>query len=481
MTQPIPQRIGKYIIESTLGQGAMGVVYKGLDPHIERVVAIKVIRTAAFDEDELAGALVRFQREAQAAGRLMHPNVVTVYEYGEEGEAAYIAMEYVEGRTFKEIFADSKRLDLAEIVDLFRQLLLGLGYAHEFGVIHRDIKPANIVLNERGQVKIMDFGIARVESSSLTMAGTVVGTPAYMAPELISGEPIDQRCDLFAAGVILYQLLTGEKPFAGDSMTAIMHKVVNMEPVAPSILVAGLPPQLDEIIAKALAKDPASRFQTALEFSNALGEIVLGGNGVAPEDGHDTDATVCLTGSAEPGTQVIKQGVQLTSGRFVGVVALGLIVALCVFWGWFWWQGRDAEPVPSVQPPVDIIEKPQAEEVTVEDVEELPVEQPVVQPAEQPVGHDINLPVQTSEIVVTAPPVEGETFPPVLEESGSHVTFMPDSMVPKDNTAPVVHPVEETSPSPVEDPKLGSALPGTAPFEQGEGVSPGRLLREDEW
>ncbi len=266
----LPKSIGKYTILGILGRGAMGVVYKGLDPLIKRTVAIKVIRKAAFADDEQAEAMGRFRREAQAAGRLIHPNIVTIYEYGEENDTAFIAMEYVEGRGLKEILSAQPGFALAEVADILNQLLTGLQYAHANGIVHRDIKPDNLIFSPDGTLKIMDFGIARLESSSLTMAGSVMGTPSYMAPELFSGEKIDQRSDLFSAGIILYQLLTGRKPFSGSSMTTIMHQVVNIMPTKPSQLDSRLPAPLDRLVQTSLAKNPANRFQNGADFLSAL-------------------------------------------------------------------------------------------------------------------------------------------------------------------------------------------------------------------
>jgi serine/threonine protein kinase len=248
----------------------MGVVYKGFDPHIERTVAIKVIRKAAFADDELTEVLGRFKHEAQAAGRLVHPNIVTVYEYGEENDTAFIAMEYIEGKSLKELMADKATFTLAEVDDILSQLITGLHYAHTAGIVHRDIKPDNLIFTLEGTLKIMDFGVARLESSSLTRAGSVMGTPSYMAPELFNGEEIDQRSDLFSAGIILYQLLTGRKPFSGSSMTAIMHQVINVTPTNPSQLDNRLPAPLDRLIQTSLAKNPANRFQNGTDFLVAL-------------------------------------------------------------------------------------------------------------------------------------------------------------------------------------------------------------------
>lgn len=270
MMADIPQKLGKYEIKRELGRGAMGIVYEGWDPMIARHVALKTVRREQLERSEADEMLSRFQREAQAAGRLNHPNVVAVYDFGEDPDGtAYIAMEYVEGKELKDYFDRQERFSLPETVRLMRELLGALGHAHAHGIVHRDIKPANIFILASGQAKVGDFGIARIESSNLTQAGSVLGTPAYMSPEQFMGQRVDGRSDLFSAGVILYQFLTGEKPFAGQ-LTTIMHKVLKEDPIAPSELNVQAPPAFDAVVRKAMAKRPEERYQTAQEFADAL-------------------------------------------------------------------------------------------------------------------------------------------------------------------------------------------------------------------
>ena len=272
----LPQRLGKYEIRRELGRGAMGVVYEGWDPGIQRRVAIKTVRRDQLESSEAAEILQRFQREAQAAGRLAHPNIVGIYDFGEDVGAegvitAYIAMEFVDGRELKSYFDSDERFPLAEVKRLMGELLAALGHAHKHGIVHRDIKPANVILLADGTVKVADFGIARIESSNLTQAGAVLGTPSYMSPEQFMGQTVDGRSDLFSAGVILYQFLTGDKPFAG-TVTTIMHKVLKEDPVPPSELNFQIPRSFDAVLRHALAKRPDERYQSAAEFAEALME-----------------------------------------------------------------------------------------------------------------------------------------------------------------------------------------------------------------
>ncbi|RZI98695.1 MAG: serine/threonine protein kinase, partial [Haliea sp.] len=270
-------KLGKYQIRRPLGKGAMGVVYEGFDPVIERTVAIKTILPSQLNSSEASAIMARFKREAQAAGRLNHPGIVAVYDYGEEiaqdvseedatmmavppassQRIAYIAMEFVKGKELKEYLDKGDRFPLSEVARIMDEILDAMDHAHSQGVIHRDMKPANVMLLDGGRVKVADFGIARVEASELTQAGTVMGTPSYMSPEQFMGHTVDGRSDLFSCGVILYQLLTGERPFTGETSTTIMYKVLREEPAPPSALNLSLAPALDAVVAKALAKQPA--------------------------------------------------------------------------------------------------------------------------------------------------------------------------------------------------------------------------------
>jgi len=268
MSESAP-KLGKYELLRELGRGAMGVVYEAFDPSIERFVALKTIRRDQLEGAEAQDMIGRFQREAKAAGRLNHPNIVSIYDFGEDGGTSFIAMELVSGRELKSYFADKERFSIAEVVRVMSQLLDALEYSHSYGVVHRDIKPANIIILADGKIKVADFGIARIETSQYTQAGTVLGTPAYMSPEQFMGQTVDRRSDVFSAGVVLYEFLAGERPFTGTA-TTIMHKVLMEEPLPPSMLNVQVPKPFDAVVKKALAKRPEDRFQTAREFAEAI-------------------------------------------------------------------------------------------------------------------------------------------------------------------------------------------------------------------
>ncbi len=276
----------------------MGTVYEGWDPVIARRVAIKTVRITDAEDAETEEQLARFRREAQAAGRLIHPNIVGVFDYGESNDVAYIVMEFVDGPSVKSLLDKQERFALPDILRIMEDLLTGLQFSHERGVVHRDIKPANLMLTTAGQAKIADFGIARIESSSMTQAGTVLGTPAYMSPEQFMGEVVDARSDLYSSGVVLYQLLTGERPFEGG-LSAIMHKVLNTEPPAPSLISVTCPAAFDAVVRKAMARRPEDRFQSATEFLQALRAAAAGGRGEEPADTGD-EATLVAPAAAAP-------------------------------------------------------------------------------------------------------------------------------------------------------------------------------------
>ena len=263
-------RLGKYRIDGLLGQGAMGIVYKAFDTAIERFVALKTIRTELLAGDNATEWLARFKREVQAAGRCQHPNIVTIFEYGEDRGAPYIAMEYVEGRELKHHLQERVIFAVKPALRIIAQVLDALGYAHEHGIVHRDIKPSNIILLAGGDVKVTDFGIACLDTSHLTQYGMAIGTPDYMAPEQFTGGQITPATDLYTTGLVLFELLSGVKPFAGKTSTEILYQILQGNPRDIGALNPQVPAGLQAVLHKALAKNPGERFRTAKEFSDAL-------------------------------------------------------------------------------------------------------------------------------------------------------------------------------------------------------------------
>jgi serine/threonine-protein kinase len=289
-------RLGRYKIRGELGRGAMGIVYEAEDPALDRIVALKTILL----EDDAEGRKEyhqRFFQEAKAAGKLTHPNIITVYDFGEEGDLAYTAMELLKGVELRARMLKGE-ISTVEAVDIARQVADGLGYAHEHGVVHRDIKPSNIMILPRGRVKIMDFGIARVRvADHKTSTGVVLGTPRYMSPEQVAGLPVDNRSDIFSLGIVLYEMLTRGSLFGGADTPQILHNVSNVEPVPPSRVNREVPPMLDFIIARALKKDPAGRYQDAYELAADLRTCLaeLGANErTAKDEDRDVTKTVKL-------------------------------------------------------------------------------------------------------------------------------------------------------------------------------------------
>lgn len=269
------ENFGRYRVIKPIGKGAMGMVYKGLDPAIDRPVALKTIRLDNIVESrDVVELKARLTREAKAAGKLSHPNIVTIYDVGEEQSLQYIAMEYLDGQTLESLISSGYHWEYKTLCKIMIQICEALDFAHEHGIVHRDIKPANIMLLESDRVKVMDFGIARFDSSNMTQSGTALGTPNYISPEQLKGQKVDRRSDIFSLGVVFYEILTGNKPFKGDTISALIYTILHTTPPPPSEINLDVPRIFDKIIAKALVKDPDLRFQTAREMADILRKLI---------------------------------------------------------------------------------------------------------------------------------------------------------------------------------------------------------------
>lgn len=284
-----PQKIGRYIVESTIGKGAMGVIYRAHDPMIDRPVALKLVNTDLLEGNGRADFVERFQREAQAAARCAHSNIVAIYDYALHGEDPYIAMEFVAGRSLAQVIDGGGRLPIDVSAAVARQMLDALACAHAQGIVHRDIKPANVLLTPDGRVKVTDFGISRIGGSSLTQTGAMIGTPNYMSPEQGRGEEVDARSDLFSTAAVFYELLTGARPFPGRNFHEVTYQLLYGEPAPLSKHLPEAPAVLVAFMAKALARDPAQRFATADAMNAALANAL---RGTVPADSPGNAATV---------------------------------------------------------------------------------------------------------------------------------------------------------------------------------------------
>ncbi|HKI65439.1 MAG TPA: serine/threonine-protein kinase [Burkholderiales bacterium] len=345
MDSSLPERIGRYRVFGELGRGAMGVVYRAEDPLLNRAVAIKTILMPS-DPVVRAEYEARFQQEAKAAGGLNHPNLITIYDIGREGDIAYMAMELLEGVELRDMMR-SGRLELPFVLEVLAQVAGGLAYAHERGVVHRDVKPGNIMILGGRHAKVMDFGVARMRASEIeTQVGAVLGSPKYMSPEQVAAGRVDGRSDVFSLGVLLYELATGSPPFAAPDVRQYMLQIAGATPAPPSDLNPALPPMFDLIVARALEKDPEQRYQSAADFAAdlraCLGQLGSGAPGLDFEFDRTAgpgEMTLDATGTGAPADRL---GQLPLSRRFDSDTGLGRLAALAA-------AGRSADGAP---PPV---------------------------------------------------------------------------------------------------------------------------------
>jgi serine/threonine protein kinase len=318
------KKLGRYDLIRVLGKGAMGIVYEGRDPNLDRRVAIKTVKVENMSEEAAAEYEARFRTEARSAARLQHPNIVSVYDSDRDGDIAYLVMEFIQGDDLKAHIGKGERYTLEQSLKMIRDLLAALDYAHKQGIVHRDIKPANLLIEPGGRIKLTDFGVARIQDSgeATRTQGAMVGTLKYMSPEQVQGQPVDSRADLFAVGIVLYQLLTSKRPFDGENDFSIIHQIIGHEPAPPSTFNPQLPTELDAVVSRALAKKREERFATARDFAVALQAAVRRATdqtitppaSTGPQDGAlDTRGSGVTMGSATSGTSTVSATMTNTS------------------------------------------------------------------------------------------------------------------------------------------------------------------------
>jgi serine/threonine-protein kinase len=379
------ERMGRYLVTAELGRGAMGIVYDAVDPLIGRNVALKIIHfQAVADSKEIDFLRDRLFREARAAGKLFHPGIVVVLDVGQEGETAYIAMERVEGTTLLQLLATSDKLPTAQVIDILRQTASALDYAHQSGVVHRDIKPGNIMLHKGNVVKVADFGIAKSTATAYgTIPGMMLGTPSYMSPEQIEAAPVDGRSDQFALAVVAFEMLSGTRPFQGDSIATLAHMIAYGP--RPSLRTANpmFGPAVDEVLHRALARSPKDRYATCMEFVNALDEALNRAPEPPPLPSPSDAPTAALAATPAKTTQYPSTAwVKYVLGA-AGLVAIG--VAASLYWTYKQPVKKEAAPVAAPQTVAQVatpkVAPPVAETPTASAPAQVPADVPPAQPA----------------------------------------------------------------------------------------------------
>jgi serine/threonine-protein kinase len=437
--------IGKYQLIRVIGEGGMGRVYEAIDPVIGRRVAIKTISLDAEDSDTRA----RFFREAQSAGQLSHPNLITIHDIGEVGGMPYIVMEYLEGMDLNRTMRQ-ERLSYDTKIEIMLAVCEGLSFAHGHDVIHRDIKPANIFRTAQGRIKILDFGLARGVVSEVTRTGKVLGTPNYMAPEQIRGDDVDHRADIFSAGVVFYELLTGRKPFEGDSIATTMYKVLETEPPPPHLVDAHLPLTLSSVVNRALAKDRSARYQTSGEMLEAISE----GHGVSTYVNPSRQHTVASSpppATPEP-ARVRSRRSMIAGGAVAAIVVAGLA-------GFAAWSRRSSVPAPplavTIAAPAPATAKPESAVPPIP----APVPPPVVAPTVPSKGPAATSTAGRTRAAAVPAPIPAEPVRTAPTARGADL-----------GTQPAPPPLAAVTTQP--EPKPASPEPRPAPAEPAPAVAP---------
>jgi serine/threonine-protein kinase len=431
---------GRYKVAEEVGRGAMGVVYRGVDPMIGRTVAIKAINVSYLDSvgvrtDEY---LERFQREAQVAGRLSHPAIVKIYDLGPN----YLVMEFVEGQSLASLLKARTRWPLSKVLQMVGEAADALDYAHGQGIVHRDIKPANIMVQPDGSVKVMDFGLARIESSTLTAAGEILGSASYMAPELVLGRTATPRSDIFSLAVVVYELMTGDRPFGGGSVSAIIHKIVSEAPRATGDLALNLPPAYDTIFARALAKDPAARHATASEFAGALAAaqwadrdpLLPDPREIAPPKHVDPGATLPPVPRQQPSGADEPTMMQAEPDEVRGAPEAGAVTMMTV-------EADEVAP-PQESPLASLVREPVDEAITLQAIP------PIVVPEDAMADKKDETPDEVPATVILKPGAQEKAPTPAAPEQESET--VPATVILKPGAASVPPPSQPAAPSSTE-------------------------------